>query len=188
MRNKRKQVAFFVAIVIAMSFVLPITAEAASVGGQNVTSQGACIIDFDTGIVLFGHEADTQRVPASMTKLVAVYVIYDAIRDGEISLDTETAVSNSVSDMSYNWEYSNVPIPRGSSVTISELIDVSIIWSACAATVALAEALSGSEEAFVERMNEKVALLGIDAEFHDSYEFPRTTRYRRTVWLSSQDT
>ena len=160
-----RRVAFLVSIVVAVSLILPI--QAVAVG--NITSGGACVVDYDTGVVLFGHEADTPRVPASMVKLVAVNVVYDAIKAGEIGIDTATVISRGVSELSYSLEFSNVPLPVGLSVTIGELLDVAIIWSACAATVALGEALVGSEEAFVERMNEKVVNLGFGAYFFDCY-------------------
>ena len=169
MKVFKRQVAVIIVVIVTLTLIVPIQAFAVNVGGREVSSSGACIIDFDTGIMLYGHEADTPRVPASMTKLVTAYVVYDAIRAEEISIDDTTQISQGVSDLSYNLQYSNVPLPVGSSVTIRELLDVSIIMSACAATVALGEALYGSEEALVARMNEKVLRLGINAQFFDSY-------------------
>ena len=169
MKRLVKKSAVIVSIIVVLSIIGPFTAMAVNVGGREITSKGASVIDFDTGILLYGHEADTGRVPASMTKLITAYVVYDAINAGEISMDTSTEISSGVSDLSYNWEYSNVPLPVGSSVTIRELMDVIPVMSACAATVALGEAICGSEEAFVARMNAKVESLGITARFYDSY-------------------
>ena len=163
------RIVVFITIIIALMMMVPVQALAVDVGGQEISSSGACIIDFETGVILFGYKADTARVPASMTKLIAVFVVYDAISAGEISPSTVTQISKGVSELSYNWEYSNVPLPEEMSVSVRELLDVVITWSACAATVALGEALCGSEEAFVRRMNEKVANLGIDARFYDCY-------------------
>jgi D-alanyl-D-alanine carboxypeptidase (penicillin-binding protein 5/6) len=78
-------------------------------------------------------------------------------------------ISDSNSRFSYNRGYSNVPMPRDSFYTVRELIDVIIVRSACAATVALGEAVFGSEEAMVWLMNEKAEQLGVQAEFHDSW-------------------
>ena len=176
MKNLRRQISIIVIIVIALSIAAPIQASAADVGGHEIHSQGACVLDFETGIMLYGYQEDTPRVPASMTKLIAVYVIYDAIKAGEISLDTVVKISQGVSKLSVNWDYSNVPLDEGSRHTVSELLDVVVIWSACAATVALGEALCGSEEAFIARMNERVESLGINAHFYDCYGVSASNR------------
>ena len=165
----KTQISITVVIVIALALVAPIQAMAADVGGKEISSKGACVLDFETGLTLFEYNADTLRVPASMTKLLAVFVVYDAISAGTISLDTSTQISQRVSEIANNWEYSNVPLSPGMSVTIRELLDVVIVWSACGATVALGEAVSGSESAFVARMNDKAASLGIEAVFYDCY-------------------
>jgi len=169
MNRFRKQVSIIVVIVIVLSVLTPGLASAADVGGKEISSKGACVLDFETGLMIYGYNEYTPRVPASMTKLVAVYVIFDAIKEGEISLDTTTRISKGVSQLSVNWDYSNVPLDEGTSVTIRELLDVVLIWSACAATVALGEALYGSEEALVARMNEKVSSLGLNSHFYDCY-------------------
>ena len=169
MKHFRKQIAIIIAIVIAISVFAPGLASAADVGGHEISSQGACVLDFETGLMIYGYNEYTPRVPASMTKLVAVYVIYDAIEAGEIDIDSVTRISKGVSQLSVNWDYSNVPLDEGTSVSVRELLDVVLIWSACAATVALGEALCGSEEGLVARMNEKVSSLGLNSHFNDCY-------------------
>ena len=169
MKRFQRQIAVVVVVLIAITAILPLQVSAASVGDKEISARGACVLDFETGETVYGYEAAVPRVPASMTKLLAVYVIYDAIKAGEISLDTAVVISENVSKLSNNLEYSNVPLPLGISVTVRELLDMVIIWSACAATVALAERLCGSEPAFVSRMNEKVYVLDINAQFFDSF-------------------
>ena len=170
MKRFRKHISFLVTIV-AIFHLAPGGTQmvAASVNGHAITSKGACVIDYDTGVLLFGYEENTRRPPASMIKLVAAYVLYDAIETGEISFDTVTYISPRVSEISYNKGFSNVPLPVGAAVTIRDLLDAVIVASACAATAAIGEALCGTEWAFMMRMNEKVAELGIDAYFYDSY-------------------
>ena len=169
MKRVRSRVSVVIVIVIAFALIFPSQAGAVLVGGSEIGSQGAFVMDFETGAMLYGHNADTQRVPASLTKLMAVYVVYAATKTGEISVDGSTKISKSTSEFSYDMEYSNVPLAEGSFVTINKLLEVVIVRSACAATVALAEALSGSEEAFVARMNRAATQLGIQARFYDSY-------------------
>ena len=164
-----RRTAVILAIILSVTLAVPITAEAALVGEREISSQAAIVVDVETGVELYEHNADAQRVPASLTKLMAVYVIYDAVRAGEISLDTQARISRSTSSFSYDWEYSNVPLLEGSTVSIIRLLEVVIIRSACAATVALGEALCGSESAFVARMNQTASRLGITARFYDCY-------------------
>ena len=137
--------------------------------GYPITSQAAIVIDFATGLVIFEHNKDELRVPASMTKMIAVYVVFDAVRDGLIDFDTEIEITESSSLFSYVRAFSNVPMPRDSIYTLRELLDVVIVRSASAATISLGEGIFGSEQALVAKMNEKVNQLGITAEFHDSW-------------------
>ncbi|MCL2424740.1 MAG: D-alanyl-D-alanine carboxypeptidase [Oscillospiraceae bacterium] len=156
-------------IVIALCISLSSAAFAGVIGDYTITSEAAIIIDFDTGLVIYEHNADELRVPASMVKMIAVHVVFDAIRDGHITLDTLVEVSESTSEFSFNRAFSNVPLHLDSSYSIRELLDVVIVRSASAATIALGEALFGSEEALIRRMNQKALEHGIPAEFHDSW-------------------
>jgi len=137
--------------------------------GSPITSKAAIVMDFTTGLVIFEHNADELRVPASMAKMVAVHVILDAIRAGYISFEAYVQPSAAVSAFSFDRYWSNVPMPANSYFTIRELLDAVIVRSACAATVALGESIFGSEEVLVSKMNEKVAQLGIEAYFYDSW-------------------
>jgi len=169
MKKVRKHITAIVTFIVILTLVAPIYAGAVRVGDSDISSRGAIVMDFETGIVLFGHNQDTLMVPASMIKMVTAYVIYDAIKADEISMGTVTRITRKTSEFSHNRTYSNVPLLEGARVTIRELMEMVIIRSACAATVALAEALCGNEEAFVKRMNEKATSLGIQARFFDSW-------------------
>ena len=169
MRKHIKRISFALAIIAALTLVVPLYTEAALVGEKEISSQAAIVMDVETGVVLYSHNADAQRVPASITKLMSAYVVYDAIRAGETKLDAAVKISKSVAEFSRDWEYSNVPLSESTTVTVSKLLEVVLIRSACAATVALAEHISGSEDAFVRRMNQKASSLGFEAKFHDSY-------------------
>jgi len=169
MNRFRGRFAVVIAVVMLLAVVAPIHAAAGDVAGRSITSQSAVVLDFETGIMLYGFNEDQQRVPASMAKIVTAYVIYDAVSAGEITFDTVTRISRRASDFSYNTVFTNVPLPRDLAVTIGELFELIIIMSANAAAIALAEAVSGSESAFVDRMNAKAAELEINARFFDSY-------------------
>ena len=167
--KKTNKLILWIVSIITLAFAVHITAFAINVSDNEITSAAAIVIDFDTGLVIFEHNADEPRVPASMTKMIAVHVVLDAVRDGLVSLDTLIGISDRVSNFSYDRAYTNVPLPPGSSFTVRELLDAVIVRSAGAATIALGEGIFGSEEALIERMNLKVQQLGITAELYDSW-------------------
>ncbi len=160
----------FISFVLIMCMLLGISAEAAKVGGKTISSQGACVMDFETGEVLYEYYGNYPRVPGSMTKIMNVYCVYEAIANGEITLDTLVPISQSVYNKSRNSVYQSVlPLNYNTPYTVNELLDVVVVHSASGAAVALAELVGGgSEAAFVERMNRKAAQMGIDAYYYDS--------------------
>ena len=84
---------------LLMAFLIIMTVPAMAdtyVGGKYISSKGACILDFETGEMLFGYNENVPMVPASMTKLMALYVIYDAINAGKISFETKVPISKYV--------------------------------------------------------------------------------------------
>ena len=169
MRKIRKSAISVIAIILILTIIAPVQAWAAKVGNTEISSQGAAVIDFDTGLLLYGYKESTRRVPASTIKILAAYVIYDAVKADEISFDTMARISKSTSELSVNREYSNVPLTEGSSYKISQLMEVVLVSSACAATVAMGEALCGTEKAFVARMKEKAAGLDVDVRLSDCW-------------------
>jgi D-alanyl-D-alanine carboxypeptidase (penicillin-binding protein 5/6) len=146
------------------------------VGDYPITSDAAVVIDFLTGTVIYEFNADELRVPASMAKMAAVYVVFDAIRDGVVSFDTLIETTASTARFSRNRGFSNVPMPFRSHHSIRDLLYVVIARSASAATIALGEGIFGSERALVARMNNKVEELGIEALFFDSWGGSRNNR------------
>ncbi len=144
------------------------TAFAATMGKSQISSAGAFVMDYNTGEELFSYKADISRAPGSMTKIMTVYVILEAIKNGEISYDTVTHISPNTYNISRNSHYQSVlPLNYNTDYRVDELIDVVVVYSACGAALALAELLCGSEQAFVERMNATAWRMGIDAQFFD---------------------
>jgi len=168
-RRFSKFIALIVFVVMVFLFTLPITVFAALIGNEEISSEAAIIIDFDSGLVIYEYNADKLRVPASMTKIIFAYTVFDALQDNVVSFDTIVTATEEISNFSYMRDFSNIPMPQGSSYTVAELLDAIIVRSACAATVALAEAVFGSEAAAVAKMNEKMGQLGVEAVFYDSW-------------------
>lgn len=117
----------------------------------------AYIYDVDTDTVLFEKNADEPLPPASMSKLMTLYMLFDALRDGRVSLDEEFAVSTKAKSMGGSTMFLN-ELDRP---TAEELIQGIVVSSGNDATVVVAEGLAGSEDAFARQMNEVAPELGM---------------------------
>lgn len=151
-------------VVLVLILIFSSTASAV-----DITSKGAYVMDYYTGEELFSLNPDVARPAASMTKVISLYVVFDAIKNGEISLGTETKISERVYKLAADNEYAGA-LAEDYNITyrVDELIEVALIHSACDATLLLAEVVSGSEQEFVNRMNEKASNMGLNAFFYDS--------------------
>ncbi len=166
---KKRKFTLFMSLVLVLNIVF----GAVSVNAENtlqIASQGACVMDYDTGEILYEYNGDVMRVPASMTKIMNIYCVYEAIENGEISLDTVVPISQNVYEKSRNSVYQSVlPLYTNVEYMVDEIIDIVVVRSASGAAVALAELLGdGSEQVFVDRMNAKAQEMGIDAYYYDS--------------------
>ena len=170
-----KKLLKYLTLIITLSILTTPTAQASEVGGQSITSKSAIIIDFETGMEIYAFNADEQRNPASMTKLMTVYLVYEAIAAGEITLETRVPISAETAEFSRNQNETNVPLTTTGNYTVTELLDAVIVVSAGGATYALAELVGGSRPEFIELMNEKVAEWEIDAFFTSVSGGPRET-------------
>lgn len=122
----------------------------------------AILVDADTGKVLYEKNADRKLSPASMTKMMAEYLILDAIEEGEISWDSEVRINDYMYKLSQHGGLSGVPLRKDVTYTVEELYTAMVVYSANAATIAIGAKIYGNEEAFVEAMNEKAKELGMD--------------------------
>ena len=165
--RKSKQISVFLAFLALLSSLSTVLASAVEeVDGKKITSMGAIVIDFETGMEIYAYNADVRRGPASMTKLMTVYLVYEAMANGMFDLDTLVPISQYVSDYSRTPGETNVPLNRGVEYTVSELLDVIVVMSAGGACAALAELVAGTTRAFIKLMNEKAQEWGIDAVFY----------------------
>jgi len=117
----------------------------------------AMVMDARTGEVLHSRNADTRLHPASLTKMMTLYIAFEAVRLGEIDLDTRVRVSaNAAAEPP-----SELGLRAGSSIRFRFLIRAAAIRSANDAATAIAEAIEGSEAAFARRMNRTARALGM---------------------------
>jgi D-alanyl-D-alanine carboxypeptidase (penicillin-binding protein 5/6) len=137
------------------------------------------LIDFQSGRVLAGHNADAQSEPASITKLMTAYIAFDALREKRLALNEEVLVSE------YAWRTggsasggSTTFLEVNSRVPVEVLIRGMIVQSGNDATIALAEKLGGTEEGFVQIMNEYARRLGMkNTNFENSWGGPGPKHY-----------
>ncbi|QFU07596.1 D-alanyl-D-alanine carboxypeptidase DacF precursor [Rhodobacteraceae bacterium THAF1] len=117
----------------------------------------AMVIDARTGEVLHSRNADTRLHPASLTKMMTLYVVFDAIKRGEIGLDTQVRISRHAA----SEPPSKLGLRVGQRISMRHLIRASAVKSANDAATALGEAISGSEAAFARRMTATAKALGM---------------------------
>jgi D-alanyl-D-alanine carboxypeptidase len=115
------------------------------------------VMDARTGEVLHSRNADTRLHPASLTKMMTLYIAFEAVRLGEITLDTEVEISQNADAE----PPSHLGLRAGSTIRFRFLIRAAAVRSANDAATAIAEAISGSEEAFAARMNRTAQALGM---------------------------
>ncbi|MCR5255943.1 MAG: serine hydrolase [Acetatifactor sp.] len=116
--------------------------------------------DVATGDILYEYNGDLSYPLASITKLMTYAVVMDAVTGGRVSLDTVVTFSENVEKLSYSVDHA-FHMPAGESATLEDLIYGSLMQSSNECSLALAEAVSGSEEKFVEAMNLKAAELSM---------------------------
>jgi len=123
----------------------------------------AVLVDVQTGAVLFEKNADTPMPPASMSKMMTVYMLFERLRDGRLSLEDKFSVSeNAWRKGGAKSGSSTMFLVPNKRVKIEDLIRGIIVQSGNDACIVVAEGLSGSEEAFAEEMTERARELGMD--------------------------
>lgn len=122
-----------------------------------VTAPSVILMEMTTGTVLYEKDADTARPPASVTKVMTMLLIFDALAEGEIQLEDEVTISEYASSMGG----SQVFLETGEKQTVETLLKCISVASANDACVAMAEYISGNEEEFVRQMNLRAEGLGM---------------------------
>lgn len=139
---------------------------------ENVKS--AILMEKDTGAILFEHNSDERLAPASMTKIMTMLLIMEAIDSGKITLDEKVRTSEHAASMGG----SQIFLEEGEEMTVDELLQAIAIASANDASVALAEYIAGSEEAFVQLMNKRAQELGLkNTKFQNATGLPAEDHY-----------
>jgi len=140
--------AFAVALAVAM---LPVRPSLAAPTSSDI------VIDVTSGQVLMQSNADVQTYPASLTKMMTLYLLFEALKKGTVTLDQPLPVSANAASM----PPTNLALVAGDTITVRTAIQGMIIRSANDVAVVVAEGLSGSVDAFAQRMNAKAVALGM---------------------------
>lgn len=145
--------------LLSLVIILTLVLAMAEPAGAETPGTAALIMDFETGQILYGENIDTPLPPASITKLITMHLIFDAITQGQIKLTDPVRASANAADLPDGS--STIFLGTGEVLTVQELLEAVAIISANDAGVALAEHIAGSESAFVAMMNKKAAELGL---------------------------
>ena len=145
------------AVVPVVAPEIVMVGELSTVPPPTLTARAWLTLDANSGQVIASQSPQEQVEPASLTKLMAAYIVFDALENKRLTLDQPVHVS----EKAWRTEGSRMFIKPNTRVTVDELLQGVIVQSGNDATVALAEAVAGSEEAFVALMNEEAARQGL---------------------------
>ena len=150
-----KKIIFTLLTIFLFGSVNPVLAQ-----DFDVAAKHAIAIEANTGKILYEKDAIQPVEIASISKLITVYLVYEAIEQGKISLTTPVEISDYPYQLTTNSEASNVPLDAR-NYTVEELLEVTLVSSANSAAIALAEKVAGSEKDFVDMMKAKLQEWGI---------------------------
>lgn len=146
-------------LFIGLIAFFPAQAMAQAVAPVETAARQAYLIDANTGTELFAKDADTPMAPSSMSKMLTMYLVFEAIKNGKLSLDQSLTTSERAWRQS--GDGSKMFLNVGQQARVEELIRGVIVQSGNDAAVVLAEGVAGSEESFAEMLNEKARQLGM---------------------------
>ena len=158
---KRTYAAFLTAAMLFTLCAMPARAAnavEAVVGALVMEVPAAVLMEKETGTVLYEHNSREKREPASVTKVMTLLLVMEAIDGGTLSYDDVVTVSAHAASMGGSQVY----MKENEQMSVRDMLKAVAVVSANDGSVALAEHLAGSEEAFVARMNERAAELGME--------------------------
>ena len=126
-------------------------------GPLDTAAKWAFIMDFNSGATLLDKDGDGTMPPSSMTKLMTMYIVYGLLKSGRLTLNQELPVS----EKAWKMQGSKMFVPLGGQVRVEDLIRGVVVDSGNDACIVFAEAIAGSEEQFVELMNQKAKEIGL---------------------------
>jgi serine-type D-Ala-D-Ala carboxypeptidase (penicillin-binding protein 5/6) len=160
--------------LVVFAFCLGVTASAHAITPPETTAREAFMIDDTTGAVLYAKNADVRMPTSSMSKVMTMIVVFDALRSGKISLEQELPVS----ETAWRMQGSKMFVDLNSSIKVEDLIRGVIIQSGNDACIVLAEGIAGSEENFAALMNSRAKEIGMtNSNFMNASGWPDPNHY-----------
>ena len=160
---KKRITTWVLLLMLITAEICPVKIQGAVQPAPEISAPGAVLMEPSTGTVLYEKNGEEQRSPASITKIMTLLLIFEALEDGQITLEEEVVTSAYAKSMGG----SQVFLEEGEKQTVETLIKCIVVASGNDASVVMAE-LAGSEEEFVKRMNEKAGELGmLHTQFED---------------------
>jgi D-alanyl-D-alanine carboxypeptidase (penicillin-binding protein 5/6) len=151
-----------------------LTAPLQPVGGIDTEAKHAMVLEAETGAVLLDKGSDERIPPASMSKVMTAYLVFDYLKQGRAKLEDELPVSENA----WRTQGSKMFVPINSRIKIDDLLRGMIVQSGNDACIVLAEGLAGSTAAFVEQMNQKAQEIGLkDSHFANVDGLPDPNHY-----------
>lgn len=158
----RTAAAFLLLPALLFAPSAPARAQPGGAADVPIKSRQAIVVDADSGAVLYQRNADELVPPASMSKLMLLVMLFRALRDGILQLDTPVMMSE------YAWRTGGAPsksssmfVPLGKTATVDELLKGIVVQSGNDAAISIAEKLGGTESAFADAMTEEARRLGL---------------------------
>lgn len=149
----------FLSIIVSILMISnTVYAEKDTDSSLSISAESGIIMEVSSGKILYEKNREKELPPASVTKVMTLLLIFDAIEDGKISLDEEVVTSEYAASMGG----SQVFLETGEKQTVDTMIKCISVASANDACVAMAELISGTEESFVAKMNERAKKLGME--------------------------
>lgn len=145
------------AVVLAIFIACSFTVSYGAISVEEISSPSAVLIEAETGKVLFEKESNQVRACASITKIMTMILVMEAIDNGKLKMEDMVTSSAHAASMGG----SDIWLEEGEVMSVYDLIKATMVASANDAAVALAEEVEGSEDAFVAKMNEKAKELGM---------------------------
>lgn len=164
----------YLLVLVTVSLLLVAGIATATAAELEVNAAASILIEANTGTVIFANNADQPRPMASVTKLMTMLLTMEAVAQGSISLEDEVQVSENAA----SYGGSQVFLEPGEVFPLEKMLLAVAVGSANDASVAVAEHIAGSEEAFVEKMNQRASELGLkNTKFANSHGLPAKNHY-----------
>lgn len=178
----RRRAARVVGLAAMTGLLLGVGSEAAPLGVAErppyLRAEAALVLDLVSGEVLFSKNPESALAPASLTKLMTLYLALEDVAAGRVNLEDEVPVSPRAA----RTRSSRVPLRAGERVLLGTLLEAMTVISANDASVAVAEYLAGTEEDFVARMNHRAWELGLtETHFTNPHGLPSPDQ-RSSAW------